>query len=185
MAKTVKRAGDEPVICPVEIKPEDWPDVDFVVSFGYRHIIKGHVLYKYEGKIINIHMSILPFNRGASPNFWSWFDGDSKGVTIHMVDAGLDTGEPLMRRYINDHEFRHPATLATTYNDLIVTGIGLFDRGWTTLKETIPVPHLVVKNGSYHRAGDEQPFLNLLGYQGWNAPTEEVVRLGKLYRERT
>ena len=41
---------------------------------------------------INLHISYLPFNRGAHPNFWSFVDNSPKGVTIHEIDEGLDTG---------------------------------------------------------------------------------------------
>ena len=43
--------------------------------------------------LINLHISFLPYNRGAHPNFWSFFDDTPKGVTIHHIDEGIDTGE--------------------------------------------------------------------------------------------
>jgi methionyl-tRNA formyltransferase len=76
--------------------PERWVgDVDFVVSFGYRHIISARYINALHGRLINIHISLLPWNRGADPNFWSWFDRTPKGVTIHAIDAGVDTGDVL------------------------------------------------------------------------------------------
>ena len=45
---------------------------DFIISFGYRHIIKEDVINKFINKIINLHISYLPYNKGADPNLWSY-----------------------------------------------------------------------------------------------------------------
>lgn len=65
---------------------------DLVISFNYRHIIKKAVLDTIECPIINLHVSYLPYNKGAHPYFWSFFDNTPSGVTIHLIDAGIDTG---------------------------------------------------------------------------------------------
>lgn len=42
---------------------------------------------------LNVHPSLLPANRGPDPLFWTFHDGHREtGVTIHMMDEGLDTG---------------------------------------------------------------------------------------------
>jgi methionyl-tRNA formyltransferase len=42
---------------------------------------------------LNVHPSLLPANRGPDPLFWTFRNGDRQtGVTIHLVDEGLDTG---------------------------------------------------------------------------------------------
>ena len=42
---------------------------------------------------LNVHPSLLPANRGPDPLFWTFYDGQHEtGVTIHMMDEGLDTG---------------------------------------------------------------------------------------------
>ena len=41
---------------------------------------------------INLHISYLPFNKGSHPNFWSFVENTPKGVTIHEIDRGVDTG---------------------------------------------------------------------------------------------
>ena len=58
-------------------------DVDFVVSYGYRYIIDESVVEFFDNKIINLHISYLPWNKGASPNLWSVVDETKKGVSIH------------------------------------------------------------------------------------------------------
>ena len=42
---------------------------------------------------LNVHPSLLPANRGPDPLFWTFHEGHREtGVTIHMMDEGLDTG---------------------------------------------------------------------------------------------
>lgn len=46
--------------------------------------------------VINRHLSLLPAYRGAWPIFWQFANGEPRvGVTVHVVDAGLDTGDIL------------------------------------------------------------------------------------------
>ena len=76
----------------------------FVISFNYRHLIPQEVLSLLPGRVINLHTSLLPYNRGSSPNFFSFLEDTPKGVTIHLVDKGLDTGDILCQREISFDE---------------------------------------------------------------------------------
>ncbi len=78
-------------------KITDLSEADLVISFGYQHIIKQEVIDSAVRPILNLHISFLPFNRGAHPNFWSWIDGTPSGVTIHEIAAGVDTGAIVAR----------------------------------------------------------------------------------------
>lgn len=40
-----------------------------MISFNYRHMIPQEVLNLMPGRVINLHTSYLPYNRGSSPNF--------------------------------------------------------------------------------------------------------------------
>ena len=71
---------------------------DLVLSYGYRHILKPGLLADLKRLIINLHISLLPFNRGASPNFWSFYDNSPSGVSIHLIDQGTDTGPVLWQQ---------------------------------------------------------------------------------------
>ena len=69
-----------------------------MVSYGYRKIVLADVIDKMAGEIINLHISYLPWNRGANPNFWSFIDDTPKGVTIHEMSADLDKGRILCQK---------------------------------------------------------------------------------------
>jgi methionyl-tRNA formyltransferase len=90
---------------------------DLVLSFGYRHLLTEKVISTTTAPIINLHLSFLPWNRGAHPNFWSFWDNTPSGVTIHKIDPGVDTGPILFQRYF---EFDTKVeTFKTTYEKLV------------------------------------------------------------------
>lgn len=72
---------------------------DLIISFGYRYIIPNEIIIN-SCPIVNLHISYLPFNRGSHPNFWSHFDETPSGVTIHLIDKGVDTGLYLFRERV-------------------------------------------------------------------------------------
>ena len=50
---------------------------------------------------LNVHPSLLPDNRGPDPLFWAFWRGDATtGVSIHLMDEGLDTGPVLLQESI-------------------------------------------------------------------------------------
>ena len=71
--------------------------VDLFVSF-YTKLIKGKFLDKYNGRIINLHPSILPACPGMH-GFEDTIHSGSKfvGSTIHFIDANIDTGKPIIQ----------------------------------------------------------------------------------------
>jgi len=71
---------------------DDLSPYDCAVSFGYRHILKAEILATARRPVLNLHISYLPWNRGAHPLFWAAYDGTPAGVTIHEIAAGIDTG---------------------------------------------------------------------------------------------
>ena len=125
---------------------------DLVVSFGYRHILKPAVIDSSPAPIINLHVSYLPWNRGAHPNFWSFFDCTPSGVSIHLVDAGVDTGPILYQRYVNFAG--DETTFARTYDRLIAEIEALFVENIDAIVAGSYRPMPQRRQGSYHRAAD-------------------------------
>ncbi len=67
--------------------------VDLIVLAGFMRVLKGDFLRAFEGRIVNIHPSLLP----SFPGLESWRQALDYGVklagcTVHFVDAGVDSG---------------------------------------------------------------------------------------------
>ena len=109
----------------------------FLVSYGYRHIITPDVLEAVGHRSVNLHISLLPYNRGADPNFWSFVEDSPKGVTIHRIDKGLDTGPVFIQKEIS---FSDENTLRTTYARLHEEIQQLFISHWMDIRNGILHP---------------------------------------------
>lgn len=68
-------------------------DVEFVVLAGYMRLIGSVLLKEYQGRIVNIHPSLLPAFPGKDAIGQAIRAGvKESGVTVHFVDEGMDTG---------------------------------------------------------------------------------------------
>ncbi|MDR0665705.1 MAG: hypothetical protein LBF86_09365, partial [Helicobacteraceae bacterium] len=106
--------------------------IEFIVSFNYRSIIIDEVIRALPRRVINLHIGYLPFNRGASPNLWSFIEQTPSGVTIHEVDRGIDTGDILLQEKIAfDYK---KETLASAYAKSLDLIQSLFKSRWSELK---------------------------------------------------
>src|SRR5204862_4759917 len=71
---------------------------DAMVVVGYGQIIPQSVIDLAPLGIINVHASLLPKYRGAGPIQWAIIRGEMRtGVTTMRIDAGLDTGDMLLK----------------------------------------------------------------------------------------
>jgi methionyl-tRNA formyltransferase len=72
---------------------------DAMVVVGYGQLIPQSVIDLAPLGIINVHASLLPKYRGAGPIQWAIAKGETRtGVTTMRIDAGLDTGDVLLKR---------------------------------------------------------------------------------------
>jgi phosphoribosylglycinamide formyltransferase 1 len=67
------------------------PDVVLVFGTG---LLKVPLIETFPGRILNIHLGLSPYYRGAGTNFWPLVNNEPEycGATIHYLDAGVDTG---------------------------------------------------------------------------------------------
>ncbi len=116
--KVVAEQAGIPVYQPKSLRSEEaavplrqWdPDIIIVAAFG--QILRPHVLNLPPLGCVNIHASLLPRWRGASPLQHAILAGDKEtGVTLMQMDEGMDTGPILIKRSILIHGDETAATL--------------------------------------------------------------------------
>lgn len=139
---------------------------DWIVSYGYRHKLPAAVLNQVNYRAVNLHISLLPWNRGADPNLWSFLDDTPKGATVHFMDDGLDTGDNIVQREITHDP---SGTLRSTYVDLTRLVEQLFLDVWPALRAGCAPRHPQRGSGTLHRTQDKEPYLHLLTH-GWDTP---------------
>ena len=136
----------EKVVTPKLISEFDW-----VVSYGYKHLLKKEHLDSAKNPIINLHISYLPWNRGADPNYWSWVENTPKGVTIHIIDEGIDTGDILIQKKVN---FNKDETLSSSYFKLKQEIEKLFKNNFDSITKNIILPQKQIGKGTIHYKKD-------------------------------
>ena len=129
---------------------------NMIISYNYRYLIKKPILNKY--KIINLHISYLPFNRGANPNIWSHIDNTPNGVSIHYINEGIDTGDIIIQKKIILNE---NMTLKQSYKKLHFH-IQLLFKEWILYKKN-KTPKKQTKKGTFHLSKDLKK-LNIPSY---------------------
>lgn len=151
---------------------------DWIVSFGYRHKLRSSTLDFYPRRAVNLHTSLLPWNRGAHPNFWSWIDDTPKGVTLHQMDAGFDTGPIIAQREVT---LSAETTFADTYAALDAAAVGLFAETWPRIRSG---NYATIENPS--EAGSRHFVRELRSDwlpHGWDTPIADAVALAQEARE--
>jgi perosamine synthetase len=75
-------------------------EIELVFLAWWPTIVRQESIDLVEHGWVNQHPSLLPFNRGKHPYYWSIVEGTPFGATIHLIDEGVDTGPILFQREI-------------------------------------------------------------------------------------
>ena len=107
-----------------------------MVVVGYGQIIPQAILDIPPKGIINVHASLLPKYRGAAPIQWAIARGETHtGVTTMKIDAGLDTGDMLLKW---ETEIGPEETAVELGDRLATAGAELLVRTLTGLGSIVP-----------------------------------------------
>ena len=148
---------------------------DIVVSYNYVHLVSRQCIEYVNGNIINMHISLLPWNRGISPNIWSFIDDTPKGVTIHVLSEGLDEGDIIFQEAISFDP--NIETFETTYQELNGAAVKLFKSHWDEIvsghyKESAKKQD---GRGSYHSRSDLNALRNQIDFS-WTDNIGDFLR---------
>ncbi|WP_281164786.1 phosphoribosylglycinamide formyltransferase [Liquorilactobacillus sicerae] len=76
-------------------------EIDFIILAGYLRVVGGPILANYEGRIVNLHPAYLPEYPGLHSIERAFADQRKQtGVTVHYIDAGLDSGPIIAQEHV-------------------------------------------------------------------------------------
>lgn len=153
----------------VEILKEYKADVFVVAAFG--QILSAEILNMPKFGSINIHASLLPKYRGASPIQNVILDGETKtGITIIQMDEGIDTGAMLYKKELFIEE---TDTTATLYDKLKVLG----GEAIVEAMELLEKNELVATNQNHEEASYVKMITKEMGKIDFSKSALEINRL--------
>lgn len=144
-------------------------DIFVVAAFG--QLLSKEILDMPKYGCINVHASLLPKYRGASPIQWAVINGDEvSGVTIMQMDVGMDTGDMIIKKEV--------------VLDKEETGGSLFDKlSEAGAKLCIEAMELIESGSAVLRKQDDSLATHTkmidksLGLIDWNKTAVEIERL--------
>jgi methionyl-tRNA formyltransferase len=136
-----------PVLQPVKVRDAQFiaqikelsPNLIVEVAFG--QILPRALLDIPAFGCVNVHASLLPFFRGAAPINWVLINGETEtGVTLMLLDEGMDTGDILLQEKL---PLMQTDTVATLHDRLAQSGARLLGKaldelgsaGWTRIPQ--------------------------------------------------
>ena len=167
---------DIPVYQPLKVRDPEFveileniaPDIIVVAAFG--QIIPKKILDMPKYGCINIHASLLPKYRGAAPIQQAVIDGEKEsGVTTMQMDAGLDTGDMLLKTVVPLDE---KETGGSLFDKLSKAGADLLLKTLDALENGTVTPQ---KQGESPTAYAKM-LTKDMGAIDWNRPAKELER---------
>lgn len=108
------------------VKPE------LIVAVHLRKILHEEIFFQAARGAINVHPSLLPRYRGLSPQHQAILHGDDEsGVTVHFIDADVDTGEIIVQKKFpvseDDYIVDVQVKMLAIYKKIVVEALGLLE----------------------------------------------------------
>ena len=104
---------------PAAIKVLKHREIGIVFLLWWPDIVKRKAIESVPGGFVNLHPSLLPYNRGMHPYYWSIVEGTPAGVSIHFIDDNIDSGSLICQREIT--------------TDITTTGYELYEIAQSTI----------------------------------------------------
>jgi methionyl-tRNA formyltransferase len=124
---------------------------EWMISVYFGYILRAEALAIPTRGTLNLHAGLLPFNRGVHPNVWSLVEGTAAGVTLHWVDAGVDTGDLAAQCEV---PVTPTDTGATLYARLEDAALSLFRNAWPEVENNTLARTPQSPGGTLHRVSD-------------------------------
>ncbi|SDF18217.1 formyl transferase [Limimaricola pyoseonensis] len=143
-------------------------------------ILRPALLAIPTGGALNLHSSLLPAYRGSQAEFWQVLEGgwDSCGLSVHMIDAGVDTGAIVLQRPLAAGPGDSPQALRMRN---LLAALEAVPEAVAQLREGRAVPRPQPPGAPARRARDRTPelrarLLRQIGHPGFtDAPPEPAA----------
>lgn len=104
---------------------------DSLICHSYSMLIRSDVLNLVSGRAFNVHMALLPRNRGPNPIQWALIHSDQRsGVSLHVMDEGFDSGSIVDQESVDISDMD---TWLTLFSRVKVAASKLLDRAMPSL----------------------------------------------------
>jgi len=124
--------------------------LDLIVLAWWPYILKSPLVEMPSAGCLNFHPSLLPHNRGKHYNFWALVEEAPFGVTLQLIDAGVDTGDVVFQAPI---ETTWEDTGETLYRKAQAEIVRLFKEKFPDIREgRLPRKPQDLSRGSFHKA---------------------------------
>ena len=154
---------------------------DLIICDRSTFLLTKNQIEKVNYNCFNIHPSLLPYNRGYHPNFWSFYDQTPSGVTIHCIDCEIDSGHIIAQTevYIDDNE-----TLRTSYEILRSLSISLFKVVYPIINKGIDKNNLKINKKNIGKTNYKSDFNNIFDLlpNGWDTKVSYVRNLSNNFK---
>ena len=105
-------------------------DLDYVICVHFPLLIPKAILGIPRFGVLNLHPSLLPFNRGWHTPTWAILDKTPYGATLHFMAEGLDAGDIVLQKTL---EIQPDDTADTLYRQVLDLEVRLFEEAWPSL----------------------------------------------------
>ena len=143
---------------------------DLFIAAGYPLILKSPALEIPRLLAANFHASLLPHYRGKHPVFWTLRGGERwAGLTVHAMDAGIDTGDILYQVRVRT---RRADTVASLYTRIMDKSVTLIEQLLSDARNgSIPRQTQPQDAGSYYSSIENEDY-----HLDWDWPAEKIRR---------
>ena len=149
-------------------------DLAYVVGVHFPYIVPEEVLEIPQVGVLNLHPSLLPYNRGWHTPSWAILDGTPAGATLHFMARGVDTGDIVAQIEL---EVRPEDTAHTLYSRLLDLEVKLFRDAWPLLASGRPprIPQSPDSGTSHNRSDLSSDSVRRLDLESM-VPVKDVLR---------
>ena len=173
--KVLAEAHGIPVLQPEKVRTAEFTEQvrslspDLIVTAAYGRILPATILAIPPRGCLNVHASLLPAYRGAAPIQWSIIRGESEtGVTIMLMDEGMDTGDILLQRRLPIAEDADAEQLSRQLSRLGADMLPEAIQGWLE-------GHLIAqKQDTLGAASQITPLSRELGRINWTSTARQI-----------